>query len=139
MGYIDTLNTEERVSYLIKPILKVLSQSSRPLTTAEICSQMIKLDPYIAEYAEALYTSGKTGKPYKDFTKRFSLAIKELEVLKLLSREGKGKKSRILLTQEGQDVDISALNVEKEIRVKAQNHWKERRKKVTGKNQRQIM
>ena len=94
---------------------------------------MIKLDPYIAEYAEALYTSGKTGKPYKDFTKRFSLAIKELEVLKLLSREGKGKKSRILLTQEGQDVDISALNVEKEIRVKAQNHWKERRKKVTGK------
>ena len=133
MGYIDTLNTEERVSYLIKPILKVLSQSSRPLTTAEICSQMIKLDPYIAEYAEALYTSGKTGKPYKDFTKRFSLAIKELEVLKLLSREGKGKKSRILLTQEGQDVDISALNVEKEIRVKAQNHWKERRKKVTGK------
>lgn len=133
MGYIDTLNTEERVSYLIKPILKVLSQSSRSLTTAEICSQMIKLDPYIAEYAEALYTSGKTGKPYKDFTKRFSLAIKELEVLKLLSREGKGKKSRILLTQEGQDVDISALNVEKEIRVKAQNHWKERRKKVTGK------
>lgn len=133
MGYIDTLNTEERVSYLIKPILKVLSQSSSPLTTAEICSQMIKLDPYIAEYAEALYTSGKTGKPYKDFTKRFSLAIKELEVLKLLSREGKGNKSRILLTQEGHDVDISALNVEEEIRAKAQDYWKEKRKKVTEK------
>lgn len=133
MGYIDTLNTEERVSYLIKPILKVLSQSSSPLTTAEICSQMIKLDPYIAEYAEALYTSGKTGKPYKDFTKRFSLAIKELEVLKLLSREGKGNKSRILLTQEGHDVDISALNVEEEIRAKAQDYRKEKRKKVTEK------
>ena len=36
MGYIDTLTAEERVSYLIKPILEVLSQSSISLTTAEI-------------------------------------------------------------------------------------------------------
>ena len=138
MGYIDTLTTEERVSYLIKPILKVLSQSSSPLTTAEICSQMIKIDPYIAEYAEAVYTSGKTGKPYKDFTKRFSLAIKELEFLELLSREGKGKKSRILLTQKGQELDISTLNIEKDIREKAQPYWKEKRKKVKEKNSQQI-
>ena len=138
MGDIDTLTTEERVSYLIKPILKVLSQSSSPLTTAEICSQMIKLDPYIAEYAEAIYTSEKTGKPYKDFTKRFSLAIKELEFLELLSREGKGKKSRILLTQKGQELDISTLNVEEDIREKAQPYWKEKRKKVKEKNSQQI-
>ena len=137
MGYIDTLATEERVSYLIKPILKVLSQSSSPLTTAEICSQMIKIDPYIAEYAEAIYASGKTGKPYKDFSKRFSLAIKELEFLELLSREGKGKKSRILLTQKGQELDISTLNVEKDIREKAQPYWKEKRKKVKEKNSKQ--
>lgn len=138
MGDIDTLTTEERVSYLIKPILKVLSQSSSPLTTAEICSQMIKLDPYIAEYAEAIYTSEKTGKPYKDFTKRFSLAIKELEFLELLSREGKGKKSRILLTQKGQELDISTLNVEKDVREKAQPYWTEKRKKVKEKNSQQI-
>lgn len=137
MGYIDTLATEDRVSYLIKPILKVLSQSSSPLTTAEICSQMIKIDPYIAEYAEAIYASGKTGKPYKDFSKRFSLAIKELEFLELLSREGKGKKSRILLTQKGQELDISTLNVEKDIREKAQPYWKEKRKKVIEKNSKQ--
>ena len=133
MGYIDTLTIEERVSYLIKPILKVLSQSNSPLTTAEIRSQIIKIDPYIAEYAETVYTSGKTGKPYKDFTTRFSLAIKELEFLKILSREGKGKKSGISLTQKGQELDISTLNVEKEIRFKAQEYWKERRKKVKEK------
>ena len=133
MGYIDTLTIEERVSYLIKPILKVLSQSNSPLTTAEIRSQIIKIDPYIAEYAETVYTSGKTGKPYKDFTTRFSLAIKELEFLKILSREGKGKKSGISLTQKGKELDISTLNVEKEIRFKAQEYWKERRKKVKEK------
>lgn len=137
MGDIDTLTTEERVSYLIKPILTVLSQSSSPLTAAELQSQMIKIDPYIAEYAEAIYTSEKTGKPYKDFTKRFSLAIKELEFLELLSREGKGKKSRILLTQKGQELDISTLNVEKVIREKAQPYWKEKRKKVKEKNSKQ--
>ena len=133
MGYIDTLTTEERVSYLMKPILKVLSQSSSSLTTAELRSQIIKMDPYIAEYAEAVYTSEKTGIPYKDFTKRFSLAIKELEVLGILSRESKGKNSRILLTPKGQELDISTLNVEKEIRAKAQVYWKERRKKITRK------
>lgn len=133
MGYIDNLTTEERVSYLIKPILEVLSQSSSSLTTAEICSQIIKLDPYITEYAESVYISEKTGNPYKDFTKRFSLAIKELEVLGILSREGKGKNSRILLTPKGQELDISTLNVEKEIRAKAQVYWKARRKKLTRK------
>lgn len=133
MGYIDNLTTEERVSYLMKPILTVLSQSSSPLTTAEIRSQIIKMDPYIAEYAEAVYTSEKTGKPYKDFTTRFSLAIKELEFLKILSREGKGKKSSVLLTQKGQELDISTLNVEEKIRAKAQDYWKERRKKATEK------
>lgn len=133
MGYIDTLTAEERVSYLIKPILEVLSQSSSSLTTAEICSQIIKLDPYITEYAESVYISEKTGNPYKDFTKRFSLAIKELEVLGILSREGKGKNSRILLTPKGQELDISILNVEKEIRAKAQVYWKARRKKLTRK------
>ena len=133
MGDIDTLTTEERVSYLIKPILEVLSQSSSSLTTAELRSQIIKMDPNIAEYAEAVYTSEKTGIPYKDFTKRFSLAIKELEVLGILSREGNGKNSRILLTPKGQELDISTLNVEKEIRAKAQVYWKARRKKITKK------
>lgn len=133
MGYIDNLTTEERVSYLIKPILEVLSQSSSSLTTAELRSQIIKMDPYIAEYAEAVYTSEKTGIPYKDFTKRFSLAIKELEVLGILSREGKGQNSSILLTPKGQELDISTLNVEKEIRAKAQVYWKSRRKKMTKK------
>lgn len=133
MGDIDTLTTEERVSYLIKPILEVLSQSSSSLTTAELRSQIIKMDPNIAEYAEAVYTSEKTGIPYKDFTKRFSLAIKELEVLGILSREGNGKNSRILLTPKGQELDISTLNVEKEIRAKAQVYWKARRKKITRK------
>ena len=133
MGDIDNLTTEERVSYLIKPILEVLSQSSSSLTTAELRSQIIKMDPYIAEYAEAVYTSEKTGIPYKDFTKRFSLAIKELEVLGILSREGNGKNSRILLTPKGQELDISTLNVEKDIRARAQVYWKERRKKITRK------
>jgi putative restriction enzyme len=133
MGYIDNLTTEERVSYLIKPILTILSQSSSPLTAAELRSQIIKMDPYIAEYAEAVYTSEKTGIPYKDFTKKFSLAIKELEVLGILSREGKGQNSSILLTPKGQELDISTLNVEKEIRAKAQVYWKARRKKITKK------
>ena len=133
MGYIDNLTAEERVSYLIKPILTVLSQSSSQLTAAELRSQIIKMAPYIAEYAEAVYTSEKTGIPYKDFTKRFSLAIKELEVLGILSREGKGQNSSILLTPKGQELDISTLNVEKEIRAKAQVYWKARRKKITKK------
>ena len=129
MGYIDTLTTEARVSYLIKPILKVLSQSNSPLTTAEIRSQIIKIDPYIAEYDKTVYTSRKTGKPYKDFTTRFSLAIKELEFLKILSREGKGRNRKILLTSKGRSLNLELLDVQKEIREKAQFYWRENRNK----------
>ena len=41
MGYIDNLTTEERVSYLIKPILKVLSQTTTPLKPSEIRSKIV--------------------------------------------------------------------------------------------------
>ena len=76
MGLFDTLKVEEQVSYLIKPILEVLSQASTPLKTSEIRSRIIQLDTNIAEFANTEYTSKRTGNTYKKFTIKFGLALK---------------------------------------------------------------
>lgn len=127
MGYFDTLTAEEQVSYLIKPILEVLRQASTPLKTAEIRAGIIHSDTKIAEFANTEYTSKKTGNTYKKFTIKFGLALKELIVLDIVNRQNEDK--TLVLTPEGRSLNLELLDVQKEIREKAQFHWRENRNK----------
>lgn len=131
MQYFDTLNAEEQISYLIKPILKVLSQTTTPLKPSEIRSKIVQADYRIAEFANTEYTSKLTGNTYKKFTIKFGLALKELIVLDIVNRDVKNK--WVTLTPIGRALDIDALDVENDIRKKAQVYWKARRKKITKK------
>ena len=76
--YYDTLNSEEQVSYLIKPILEVLQAAGGQLERSEIRDRISELDEHIAEFEQKLYTSNKTGNQYKKFDFKFNFAIKEL-------------------------------------------------------------
>ena len=129
MGYFDKLTAEEQVSYLIKPILEVLSQASTPLKTSEIRSLIIQLDTKIAEFANTEYKSKQTGNTYNKFTIKFGLALKELIVLDIVERQIEDK--TLVLTSKGRSLNLELLDVQKEIRDKAQVHWKKRRKMVT--------
>ena len=131
MQYFDTLNAEEQISYLIKPILKVFSQTTTPLKPSEIRSKIVQADYRIAEFANTEYTSKLTGNTYKKFTIKFGLALKELIVLDIVNRDVKNK--WVTLTPIGRALDIDALDVENDIRKKAQVYWKARRKKITKK------
>lgn len=131
MQYFDTLNAEEQISYLIKPILKVLSQTTTPLKPSELRSKIVQTDHRIAEFANTEYTSKLTGNTYKKFTIKFGLALKELIVLDIVNRDVKNK--WVTLTPIGRALDIDALDVENDIRKKAQVYWKARRKKITKK------
>ena len=131
MQYFDTLNAEEQISYLIKPILKVLSQTTTPLKPSEIRSKIVQADHRIAEFANTEYTSKLTGNTYKKFTIKFGLALKELIVLDIVNRDVKNK--WVTLTPIGRALDLDVLEVENDIRKKAQVYWKARRKKITRK------
>ena len=131
MGYFDDLSAEEQVSYLIKPILEVLSQASTPLKTSEIRSLIIQADTKIAEFANTEYTSKRTRNTYNKFTIKFGLALKELIVLDIVERQIEDK--TLVLTPKGRSLNLELLDVQKEIRDKAQVHWKKRRKMVTRK------
>lgn len=131
MQYFDTLNAEEQISYLIKPILKVLSQTTTPLKPSEIRSKIVQADHRIAEFANTEYTSKLTGNTYKKFTIKFGLALKELIVLDIVNRDVKNK--WVTLTPIGRALDLDVLDVENDIRKKAQAYWKARRKKITKK------
>lgn len=127
MGYFDKLPAEEQVSYLIKPILEVLSQASTPLKTSEIRSLIIQADTKIAEFANTEYTSKRTRNTYNKFTIKFGLALKELIVLDIVERQIEDK--TLVLTPKGRSLNLELLDVQKEIREKAQLYWKEHRNK----------
>ena len=82
--FYDDLNTEEQVSYLIKPILQVLQEAGGQLERSEIRDRISELDEHIAEFEQKLYTSNKTGNQYKKFDFKFNFAIKELSYVGLI-------------------------------------------------------
>ena len=112
--FYDDLNTEEQVSYLIKPILQVLQEAGGQLERSEIRDRISELDEHIAEFEQKLYTSNKTGNQYKKFDFKFNFAIKELSYVGLISYVKFNPK--ITLTQDGANVDLTDFDVKTEVR-----------------------
>lgn len=116
-------SSEEKIAYLIKPILKVLQETGGKLDRTEIKNRISDLDEQIAEFAEAVKTSKSTGNTYKEFNFKFNFAIKNLSFLDYLTYR-KGDPA-IILTEKGLNVDIDSLNVEKEIMIPSKKFWNE--------------
>lgn len=125
--YFDTLDSEQQISFLIKPILQVLQEAGGQLDRSEIRERICDVDERIAEFEQKLYTSKKTGNQYKKFDFKFNFAIKELDYVKLLSYERYNP--QITLTQQGLAVNIMTLDVEADVRDKAKVYWEESRSK----------
>lgn len=85
--YFDTLNSEEQISQLIKPIIEVLQEAGGQLDRSEIRDRISEKDERIAEFEQKIYTSNKTGNQYKKFDFKFNFAIKELGYVGVLSYE----------------------------------------------------
>lgn len=125
--YFDTLDSEQQISFLIKPILKVLQEAGGQLDRAELRERICDVDERIADFEQKLYTSKKTGNQYKKFDFKFNFAIKELDYVKLLSYERYNP--QITLTQQGLAVNIMTLDVETDVRDKAKAYWEASRSK----------
>lgn len=116
-------NSDGKVAYLIKPILTVLQDAGGKLDRSEIKNRISDLDEQIAEFAEAVKTSKSTGNTYKEFNFKFNFAIKDLLFLEYLTYV-KGNPV-ITLTDKGLNVDVEALDVDKEIIIPAKSFWNE--------------
>ena len=82
MLYYDTLNSEQQISYLIKPIIEVLQEAGGQLDRSEIRDRISEKDEHIAEFEQKIYTSSKTGNQYKkfDFKSRYILKVCRIEL-----------------------------------------------------------
>ncbi len=132
--YFDTLNPEEQVSYLIKPIIEVLQGAGGQLERSEIRNRISELDERIGQFEKKLYTSSKTGNQYKRFDFRFSFAIKELSYVGYISYVKYNP--QITLTQKGANVDLATFDVQTEVRGKAHIYGEECAAKNRAKNKR---
>lgn len=119
---IKELSSEGKIAYLIKPILKVLQEAGGQLERSEIKERIADLDDQIAEYAEMVKKSKKTGSEYKEFNFKFNFAIKDLYFNKLLMYTDS---SPVTLTNKGLCLDIDSLDVQKDIIETSKKHWEE--------------
>lgn len=121
--YYDNLNTEEQVSYLIKPIIEVLQEAGGQLDRSEIRDRICEKDEHIAEFEQKIYTSKRSGNKYKKFDFKFNFAIKELSFVDIVAYVK--YKPKIILTQKGAEIDLSNFDVQTEVRDKARPYWDE--------------
>ena len=130
--YFDTLNNEQQVSYLIKPIIEVLQEAGGQLERSEIRDRISEKDEHIAEFEQKIYTSSKSGNQYKRFDFKFNFALKELNYVGFLMYEK--YKPLVTLTEKGFAVDLDHFEVETEVREKAAIYWEENSAKNKGLN-----
>lgn len=121
--YYDTLNSEQQVSYLIRPIIEVLQEAGGQLERSEIRERISEKDERIAEFEQKLYTA-KSGNQYKKFDFKFNFALKELSYVGFLTYEK--YKPLVTLTSKGATLDLDVLDVKKEVREKAAVYWEEK-------------
>lgn len=121
--YFDTLNSEQQVSYLIKPIIEVLQEAGGQLERSEIRDRISEKDEHIAEFEQKIYTSSKSGNRYKRFDFKFNFALKELNYVGFLMYEK--YKPLVTLTEKGFAVDLDHFDVETEVCEKAAIYWEE--------------
>lgn len=122
--YYDTLNSEQQVSYLIKPIIEVLQEAGGQLERPEIRDRISEKDEHIAEFEQKIYTAIKTGNQYKKFDFKFNFALKELSYVGYLMYEK--YKPLVTLTAKGAAIDLDDFDVKTEVREKAAVYWEEK-------------
>ena len=123
-------SADGKIAYLIKPILKVLQDAGGQLERSEIKERIADIDDQIAEFAEEVKKSKRTGNSYKEFNFKFNFAIKDLFFNDLVSFS---HSSPVTLTEKGENLNLDKLDVSEVIKTDAKQ-WeklsKSKRKKA---------
>ncbi len=115
------LPADGKIAYLIKPILKVLQDAGGQLERSEIKERIADIDDQIAEYAEEVKQSKRTGNTYKEFNFKFNFAIKDLLFNELVTFT---HSSPVALTEKGENLDLDKLDAWTIIE-ESRKHWEE--------------
>ena len=121
--YFNKLSGDEKIAYLIKPILKVLQDAGGQLERSDIKDKISELDDNIAEFAQYEKISKETGNPYKEFDWKFNFAIKDLSFFDIVTYSQNS--SLITMTDKGLNIDLKQFDVNKEIIQPSKIKWKE--------------
>ena len=118
-----------RVKLFLSFTIKVLQDAGGQLGRSDIKERISALDDQIAEFAEEVKTSKKTGNTYKEFDFKFNFALKDLLFNELLEFSNS---SPVTLTEKGENQDLDKLDVSVIIKTAAKQ-WEKLIKSKRGK------
>lgn len=119
----DKMSHEERIKYLIVPIIQALQNAGGQLTRSELQEKIIAADDDIAEYASKVKKSKKTGNEYKEFNFKFNFAIKDLSFANVLEFEKRNP--LITLTEKGININLKTFDIQHEVLDISDKCWEE--------------
>lgn len=114
-------SAEEKYQSLFKPIMKVLQEAGGQLERSEVVERICDMDDQIADFAQEVKQSKKTGKTYRDFDFRFNFALKGLLFNNLLMFS---RNTPITLTNKGLYLNLDNLDIDSIIE-NASKGWEE--------------
>jgi len=129
----NNMTEREKEKALIPFILKVLQECGGQEYFSIIREKIIDSNDAIAQFANKIYVSKKTGNKYKKFDFRFNFAMKSLMVSNFLTYK-RGNPS-VVLTDKGMNVDINSLNIDEDVYSIADKYWKEKHEQSKLKKQ----
>ena len=119
---LEKMSHEERIEYLLLPIMKVLQDAGGQLTRLEIQNRICEDNEDIADYASIIKVSKKTGKEYREFDFKFNFALKDLFFAGLLDFQKRNPV--VTLTEKGIDYDLKKFNKDEIIAISSKG-WEE--------------
>ena len=115
------LSSDEKIAYLIKPILSQLQNAGGQLTKNEIRERICNDNDDIADFESIVSTSKRTGNDYKKFNFCYNWAIKDLSFLQLINYTA--REPLITLTDKGINTDVDALDPLQDVVIPAKASW----------------
>lgn len=122
----------EKEKAMIPLIMTTLQDAGGQLTKQEIIERISDMDDGVAAFANEKRRSQKTGAEYSQFAFKFNFALKNLKIAGYLDYDKRNP--LITLSEKGQKVILSDLDIEKDIYSIADSYWKEKRQNKASEN-----
>ena len=119
------LNNLQKEAYIVVEVLRALQELGGHAERSEIRERILDGDDEVAEYAQIVRVSKRTGAKWRPFNYNFNYAFNDLQIAGYVTYIKKDP--MVNLTKKGLNADLAEFDVECDVMEVAKKFWKERK------------